>query len=77
MAGMSAQVDVVLYDNPQALTLPVGAVQEANGQRYVLRRNAQGTPVQVPVQTGKTTQHDVEIIQGLQAGDEVLLGAHP
>lgn len=69
LVGMSANIEVVIYENPEALVLPVGAVGFEGGKKMVLRKGGG----KVEVETGYTTLESVEIRQGLQAGDEILV----
>lgn len=73
--GMSAQLDVQIHHQPQALMVPLGAVVQADGQHWVWKQGPTDLkPQRVPVVTGHTTLDAVEITQGLQAGDVVVLG---
>jgi hypothetical protein len=73
---MSTHLDIMVYDNPQALMLPIRAVQEEAGKRYVQLKTASGL-VRTEVKTGYTTADSVEITQGLKAGDQLLLPRSP
>ena len=72
--GMSANLEVVVYDNPDALVVPIEAV-EARGGRTWLRvvDGETGTESRVEVAAGLTTLDGVEILSGLADGDEVAL----
>ncbi len=70
--GMSANLEVKVYENPQALLVPIFAVGRGSDSRTVTVLK-DGEPVLVPVQTGLTTLNSVEITQGLQPGDTVVL----
>lgn len=72
--GMSASMRIVTYDHPNAIMLPVSAVQGNPGNAWVMRVNqATGETEQVMVRTGATTVDSVEILEGLQAGDQIVL----
>ena len=72
--GMSASVTVVVRDEPSALLLPLAAVQGGAGNYRVLVRSQDGgEPREVPVEVGETTLYEVEILGGLQVGDEVIV----
>ena len=74
--GMSANVTVVVRDEPAALLLPLAAVQGSAGNYRVLVRGEDGgTPREVPVEVGETTLYEVEILGGLTAGDEVIVSS--
>jgi PAS domain S-box-containing protein len=70
LVGMSTHLDIMIYDNAQALMLPIRAVQEELSKRYVQLKTASGL-VRSEVKTGYTTADSVEITQGLKAGDQV------
>jgi HlyD family secretion protein len=75
--GMSALLEVFIYENPAALMVPYSAVVTEDGRRFVYRRLAAtgGQPAseKVEVQTGYTTMDAVEIVRGLNPGDAIVL----
>ena len=72
--GMSANVTVVTRDEPAALLVPVAAVRGGAGHyRVRVKDKDGGAPRDVPVEVGQTTVHEVEILAGLKAGDEVIV----
>ena len=72
--GMSANVTVVTRDEPAALLVPVAAVRGGAGHyRVRVKDKDGGVPRDVPVEVGETTVHEVEILAGLKAGDEVIV----
>ena len=73
--GMSADLEIVVYERPDALMAPLGAVEFRGGQSWVfVRDNDTGALRDVPVVPGVTTLNEVEILEGgLRAGDEVAL----
>ena len=72
--GMSANVTIVVRDEPSALLVPLAAVQGGPGNyRVRLKDKAGGAPRTVRVEAGETTLHEVEILAGLKAGDEVIV----
>ncbi|MCX5832247.1 MAG: HlyD family efflux transporter periplasmic adaptor subunit [Deltaproteobacteria bacterium] len=76
--GMSANMEVLTYERADALTVPVVAVGTEGDRPFVRRLNKDEKGNQavekVGVQTGYTTYDQVEILDGLHAGDEVLVG---
>ena len=70
--GMSAQMTVVLRDEPQALIAPVEALRGSAG-RYTVARRRGGAVETVEVEIGASTPQGVEIVRGLDAGDTVVL----
>ena len=72
--GMSANVTVVVRDEPAALLVPLAAVQGGPGNYRVRVKDKEGgAPRTVQVQAGETTLYEVEILGGLKAGDEVIV----
>ena len=72
--GMSADMEIVIYDAPDALVVPVSAVDLSLGRpRVRLADPDSGTARLVDVVTGMTTVDAVEIVEGLSAGDRVLV----
>ena len=73
--GMSANLEIVVYDKPDALLVPIDAVEvRAGGEAWlnVVDRET-GAVRRVRVETGATTLEAVEIVRGVEAGDEVVL----
>lgn len=76
MVGMTANLEIIIYEKPDALMVPIVAVQDEQGKRYVLRKkgaNPADLSEKVEVTTGYTTQDMVEITSGLKAGDLIEL----
>ena len=71
--GMSANVTVVVRDQPDTMLLPLAAVQGGSGNYRVRVRSEDGELRDVPVKVGETTVYEVEILSGLKAGDEVIV----
>ena len=72
--GMSANVTVVVRDQPDTLLVPIDAVQGSAGNYRVLVGSTEGgEPRAVQVEVGETTLYEVEILSGLQAGDVVIV----
>lgn len=72
--GMSADLEIVVYDKPDALLVPIGAVQTRGDETWVRVRDRDTGEVQrIAVHAGVTTLDAVEIVSGLEAGDEVVL----
>ena len=76
--GMSVDVRVVTADRDDALIVPIGAVRTGGqGPRVRVRSPDTGEILMVPVEIGRTTPNGVEIVAGIEPGDELLLGAQP
>ena len=72
--GMSARLDVTVYEKKDALLVPLGAVDTSVDPPLVRVRAPDGGALRaVPVKTGLTTLDSVEILDGLEAGAVVLV----
>ncbi len=72
--GMSADMEIVVYENEKALVVPAGAVDLSQGSpRVRVRDPATGNERVVRVATGITTVDAVEILSGLKRGDHVVV----
>jgi hypothetical protein len=72
--GMSANLSIITYDNPQGFVVLPDVVREGTQGRMVrLRRD--NVVMEVPVSIGIATPDGVEIRGALQAGDIVLMPA--
>jgi len=72
--GMTAHVTIITYQNPDALLVPLSAVEQLNGQASLsVLDGAEGTIQKRPVRLGLTTLDSVEVLDGLAPGDRVVL----
>jgi hypothetical protein len=75
--GMTCKVKVTTYAKEDALTVPAAAVRtddEDKEKKYVLLHVEDADPERREVKVGKTHGGKTEILEGLAAGDKVLLG---
>lgn len=71
--GMTANVAIMTYENPKALTVPPPAVQGAAPQAYVLvRPRPGGNAERRAVMIGRVGPTAVEILSGLAPGEVVV-----
>ena len=71
--GMSATLEVVVYQKDDALLVPIDAVEvDGDSHRLRVRDRATGEVRFVEVRTGVTTLDSVEIVDGIAAGDTVV-----
>src|SRR5690625_3910170 len=75
MTDMTAQVFFVLAQADEALTVPASALFEREGKTWVQVLNAKGVPEDRPVKAGINNRVKVEILEGLEEGEQVLV--HP
>lgn len=72
--GMSAEMDIILQRNDNALVAPVGAVTVTGGKpRVRVWDEAAGSERIVEVEVGITTLDHVEILGGVALGDRLVL----
>jgi membrane fusion protein (multidrug efflux system) len=72
-AGLLGRVRVVEEEIQDALAVPRAAATPAGETWQVLGGDGDGDPVPIPVKVGLVTEENVQIIEGLKAGDRVLL----
>lgn len=70
--AMTARVDIIKERRKNALSLPITAVKADKDGSYVMIRTANGRSEKRAVKTGITVDEYVEILEGLNEGDEVL-----
>ena len=72
--GMSARIEVVVYEKTDALLVPIEAVDiSGKGPRLLIRDRDSGEFRRVEVVAGMTTLDSVEIVRGISAGDVILV----
>ena len=70
--GMSANMEIMLVNKPNALMVPIPAVIIEGPDRFVnVRDKATNKVKKVKVETGITSMDAVEILSGLKVGEEV------
>ena len=76
VAGLTCKAKVTTYHNEKALQIPLNLVQtdEDNKKiKYVMRVDAeQDEPVKRKVKLGRKQGKMVEVLQGLEEGDEIV-----
>ena len=73
--GMSARIEVVVYEKEDALLVPIEAVEMRDGRPRLRVLNRDSDDVRtVEVVAGVTTVDAVEIVDGIAGGDEILVG---
>lgn len=69
---MTANVSITTVDKPDALLLPVEVVNRRGPKTFVLLSGEGGKPTEQEVKIGDSDGENIEIIEGLQAEDEVF-----
>lgn len=75
--GSAVSVDILLEQRANALVVPVTALQRDADQPYVWVKDADDTARRREVTIGLETLEAVEILSGLQAGDEIVVSIPP
>jgi macrolide-specific efflux system membrane fusion protein len=74
-SGMSANVTIIIAQKQNVLTIPSSAVHTNGSTETVsLLKSGSTTPVTQTIQTGLDDGKNVEVTQGLQAGERVVIG---
>lgn len=71
LPNMNASASIITQTKDDVLLVPTSAVQTQNGQSFV-RIMQNGTVAQVPVETGLSSDTQIEIVSGLSEGDTVI-----
>ena len=74
--GMYAQVQLSLADAPNAVAVPVGAIDTAGGGNKVYVVDAAGTVHVRSITVGIQSPQYVQALSGMQPGETVILGSH-
>jgi len=72
--GMSAYAAIVVHRDPAALLVPINAVELSDGSAWlrIIDRDT-GAVERRAVELGFTTLDSVEVVEGLVAGEEIML----
>ncbi len=71
---MTARLTINVGESKNTLLVPLSAVKEVKGQKLVQLLTG-GKPQTVPVQLGISNDEKVEVLSGLNEGDQILLPA--
>lgn len=71
--GMNANVNILVDNKDEALVIPKEALIEKEGKRYAMTSSSDENENLVPVTTGSADGDYVEILDGVQDGEEVLI----
>jgi multidrug efflux pump subunit AcrA (membrane-fusion protein) len=69
---MLARAELPVDEKKTALLVPQDAIQQVNGQDAVFVRSSPDHFVMRPIQAGETAQGMVQILSGIQPGDQVV-----
>jgi len=71
--GMTAEVEIPIFELAGVLTVPVSAVRQRDGKDYLTVKTADGRLDRREVTLGLSDDKRVEVKRGIQAGDLVVL----
>lgn len=71
--GMFASAKLVLSSQEGIISLPLNAVVSKNDETYVFVVQEDNTVKKVNVETGMSNEESIEIVSGLQEGDQVVI----
>lgn len=74
--GMYAQVQLSLADAPNAIAVPIGALDSTGNATKVYTVDASGTVHVRAVTTGIQSPQFVQVTSGIEPGETVILGSH-
>jgi RND family efflux transporter MFP subunit len=72
--GISALATITAETVRDATLAPVAAIFRSNNESFVFRRGKDGAWEKVPVELGLTSRDKIQILAGINEGDEVALG---
>jgi len=75
--GMTCDVEIVLAELDDALSVPIAAVFSEDEATHCYRLDEKGNPKRIPVKVGMTSESRAQILSGLAEGDTVLLVPPP
>lgn len=71
--GMNGDVEIIIAQKENILHLPLEAIKKEKGKKYV-RVLENGEIKDIEVKTGLETDTKVEIVEGVEEGEEVIIG---
>lgn len=71
-SGMTVDVEILCESRENTLVIPFTALQEEGGRTFVLVKKGEKETERRPVKVGLRSETMVEIVEGLQEGDEVV-----
>ncbi|MGB0422550.1 MAG: efflux RND transporter periplasmic adaptor subunit, partial [Limisphaerales bacterium] len=70
--GVSARAEIVITNIPNTLKIPIQSVTTVDGKQVVFKQTMSG-PEPVPVEVGLFNTKFIEVLDGVDAGDAILL----
>lgn len=77
--NMIMDLEVMNYKADSSIAVPVNIVQKTNNRRFIFvtgTQNGEKVAVKKWVKTGKTYNQEVEILEGLKKGEEIIIAGY-
>jgi HlyD family secretion protein len=75
--GQTLQIVLSLSDETEAITVPRGAFFQQTGGNWIFKVNSNGkTAYRVPIQLGRQSIDQYEVLEGLNPGDKVITSSY-
>lgn len=71
--GLTAQVEILVDNRSNILQVPLQAIVTIAGKQFAYAVNSRGIPERREVKIGQSNQSHVEVIDGLEQGEDVVL----
>lgn len=71
--GMNGDTDIVVDQRENVLQIPVDALTERDGKKFAKKKTGENTAQEVEIKTGIENETMIEVTDGLQLGDQVVL----
>jgi RND family efflux transporter MFP subunit len=71
--GMNGDVLITVDERESALQIPIDALIERDDKTYVQKKTGENTAEEVEIKIGIETDEMVEVLEGLQEGDQVVI----
>ena len=72
--GLSCEVEIITLIKPNTLIIPSAIITRENGKTYVLLKTENG-PEKREIKLGTSGSNGVEVLEGLNEGDVILLSS--
>jgi len=70
--GMNGDVNIILDQSSNTLTIPIEALIENTSKKYVLVKEAKTTKL-VEIETGIESESDIQVIKGLSGDEQIII----
>jgi len=71
--GMTANVEIIIYENKEALTIPLSSVKTFKNNSFVEVLDSEGKLERKSIIVGKSNDTIIEVLEGLVEGDSIVI----